>query len=327
MGLGANEAPPAIMSVYLGEEVSDAVGRFRGHDVPTRVLPSGDLGIACLPEFKIDNVDRNRTSPFAFTGNKFEFRAVGSSHNPSRSNTFLNTAVADSVAYMRSQLAAKVTDGMSKAEVQDIFKTIVQDVFTESEAALFDGDNYSAEWAEEAERRGLLNLRTTTNAIDAFDSEKNYELFSKYGVLSKEELGARINVMREEYCTKILTEASGLTSTVQTVVLPAAFDAQTKVAGSVIAAKSGGVSDLADQEAYLNKLSSTISRLNSASETLNAAVNSLPHGDLAEEARHCNTAVLDGMAAVRAEADALEGMCDGDLWSLPTYHQMLFHQS
>ena len=325
--LGANEAPPAIMSVYLGETITEAVHRFMGRDVAARSLPTGDLGVSGLPKFSIDNVDRNRTSPFAFTGNKFEFRAVGSSQNPSRSSTFVATAVADSLAHMREELASRVTDGMSKDEVRAAFKGVVVDTLAAHEVALFDGDNYSAEWAEEAERRGLQNLRTSTAAFDAFDSSKNYELFEKFGVLSRRELGARVNVMREEYCTKILTEANGLISLVQGNVLPAAFDLQTKIAGAVIAAKSAGATDLGAQEAFLNTVSSTLSALNTAVEELKAAKAAVPAEDLAAEARYCNETIVAAMAGVREHADALEDLVDKDVYSLPTYHEMLFHQS
>lgn len=324
--LGANEAPPAIMSVFLGSDITDAVHRFLGRDVPTRDLPSGDLGTTVLPEFGIDSTDRNRTSPFAFTGNKFEFRAVGSSHNPTRSNIFLNTAVADAVKYLNDQLASRVSAGDNKSTVQEAFKQVLRETFEQHEAALFDGDNYSQEWEDEAERRGLLNLRTTTAAIDHFDSEKNYDLFSKHGVLSKEELSARVAVMREEYVTKILTEAQGMRDLVQTSVLPASYDIQTRVAGAVVAAESAGVTENDGQRAYLNKVASTIGNLNTALAALQDAVDSRPH-DLEEEARYCNDVVVPAMAAVREQADAMEVMCDSNSYTLPTYHEMLFHQS
>jgi len=324
--LGANEAPPAIMSVFLGTDVTDAVERFCGRDVPTRDAPTSSMGTNVLPQFTVEPVDRNRTSPFAFTGNRFEFRAVGSSHNPSRSTTFLNTAVADALAHLRAQLAEVTEPGMSKADTQAAFKKILAATFDEHKDVLFLGNNYSAEWAEEAESRGLLNLRTTTDAIDHFDSPKNFELFSKMGVLTEAELEGRINVMREDYVTRIMTEANGLKNLVQTSVLPPAYDTQTRVAGSVIAAESAGASTNDGQREYLNDVVSTLDNVSKALKVLQAAIDERPH-ELADEARHCNDKIVPAMAEVRKYADALEGMSDAESWSLPTYHEMLFHQS
>ena len=329
--LGANEAPPAIMSVFLGSDVTAAVNEFVGEDVvkASNAKGSGDLGVGCLPEFTIDPTDRNRTSPFAFTGNKFEFRAVGSTHNPARSNTYLNTAMADALKHISATLSDRIgSRKLGKAELAAETAAVVRDVFKQHAAAVFDGDNYSKAWEEEAERRGLQNLRNTVDSIAAFDSEKNYALFEKHGVLSRAELAARVNVVTEEYVTKILTEVDSFTAIARTMVYPAAFEMQTKVAGAVIAAKSAGIETGSGQHAHLDSLTATLNSLIATTDALNdAAAKVHEAGSLFDEAKLCQSTLLPLMEDARAHADKLEGLCDADLWPMPNYHEMLFHQA
>lgn len=326
--LGANEAPPAIVSIYLGDDVTRGVYKFIGEEPPVEIHPHS-LGVSSLPEFTVDRTDRNRTSPFAFTGNKFEFRAVGSSHNPSRSNTCLNVMAADSVAFLADEIAAR-TEGknLSKSELRDVVVDLLQSTIKKHMRVLFDGDNYSEDWVVEAEKRGLLNLRTTPEAYATFNSQKNTELFGKYKVLSKEELDARIEVALEEYNLRVSTEVSSFGSLVNTHIMPPAYNAQTRIAGSILAAvnATGGTASEA-QVAQLRTLSGHIDGLASATAKLGELMAAVPHGDAQDEADYLCNVVLPVMAEGRSHADALELLCSADDWILPTYHEMLFHQS
>ena len=329
--LGANEAPPAIMSVFLGAELTTAVNRFMGRELlpEATATGSGDLGLTGLPDFAVDGTDRNRTSPFAFTGNKFEFRGVGSSHNPARSSAVLNTIVADTLAELATALESRVEGRkLSKVELQAEVTAVLQDALAASADAVFDGDNYSDEWVAEAERRGLPNLRSTPAAIEAFAAEKNVELFERQGVLSRREFAARVNVANEEYVTRVTSEALSFLALVKGRVYPAALDAQTKVASAVAATKASGVEPGAGITRHLANVTKSVDDLLGVVDDLEALLAGVEErSNLESEAKYCCDVVLPKMLEGRALADTIEQVACDDDWGMPTYHEMMFHQS
>jgi glutamine synthetase len=279
-----------------------------------------------LPELPRDDSDRNRTSPFAFTGNKFEFRAVGSSQSIGWPNTVLNTMVAESLDYVASEIEQQLKKGGDlKAAVQ----VVVKKVLTENEAILFNGDNYSAEWHKEAERRGLPNLRNTVEALPVLVEAEAKKLFAKYGVFNEEELVSRYTIMLEAYCKTINIE-SLLTATIaSTMILPAAIEYQTRIAAAIAQSKAaiGGL-NLSAEEGLLRDLCNKISQLHNSMEVLH----SLSHDSAEEEAHHdplsharfYQQQVIPAMNEVRAAADDLEVVVDDSLWPLPKFREMLY---
>ncbi len=220
--LGANEAPPAIMSIYLGDkltEVVEAIITGKG-DPGSKTSRTIQIGVSTLPELPTDDSDRNRTSPFAFTGNKFEFRAVGSSQSIAFPNTVLNTIVAESLDYISNRIEEVMSKGQ---DLSPAVQLVCKEVLTEHKRVLFNGDNYSKEWHDEAHKRGLPNLRNTPEALPVLAEKETRQLFKKYGVLSEEELNGRYNIMLESYCKTINIEALITINMGTTMILPAAL--------------------------------------------------------------------------------------------------------
>ena len=326
--LGANEAPPAIMSVFLGDKLSEVIrGIISGKPVETKSgAKFSELGVSMLPELPRDDSDRNRTSPFAFTGNKFEFRAVGSSQSIGWPNTVLNTMVADSLDYMATEIEQQLNKGTErKAAVQ----SVVKKVFTENECILFNGDNYSAEWHKEAERRGLPNLHNTVEALPVLVEPDSKKLFDKYKVFTEEELVSRYNIMLEAYCKTINIE-SLLTATIaSTMILPAAIEYQSRLATAIVQAKAaaGGL-NISPQEGLLRDLCNKISQLHNSVEVLQSlgheTADEEAHKDPYSHARFYQQRVIPAMNEVRAAADELEIIVDDSLWPLPKFREMLY---
>jgi len=323
--LGANEAPPAILSVYLGEQLQDIVegligGTGKGSE---RRAESMRLGVTALPPLPRDATDRNRTSPFAFTGNKFEFRAVGSSQGVAKPNAVLNTIVADSLASMSGEIERLKSEKGLEAAVNEV----VVDVFTRHKRIIFNGNGYSSEWHAEAERRGLPNFRDTVEATDQFCAKKNVAVFEKFGVLSAKEAASRMNIMFESYSKAIAIEAQSALSLAQTMILPAAQKSQLAVAQSVAAARAAGL-EVPAQEARLRALGASIEACVGAVDELGAAFDKAEAfvGSEAEHARLYRDEVLSVMARLREHADVLENMVEDGDWSLPKYREMLFLQ-
>ncbi len=309
--LGANEAPPAIISIFLGAELEKVFGAIEqgeaGESAPGSFL---GLGTPVLPPLPMHGGDRNRTSPFAFTGNKFEFRALGSSMSLSFPNTVLNTIVAQAIDELAGELEKALGDGKS---LEDALRPILQRVYADNKQIVFGGDNYSEEWHAEAERRGLLNLRATPDALPYLINDETTSLFSDYGVLSKRELESRYEVFLEQYVTNINIESETAASIARTMVLPAAARHQ----AMLIAAQ---LPDLVTEPAELiGLLVDALSEL----EQRNLA-ESQPDDDLLEHARFMHDRVLPAMEAVRVAADALERVVADDLWPLPKYSEILF---
>ncbi len=320
--LGANEAPPAIVSVFLGDMLQDIVEQIeKGGAKSSKAGGTMQIGVSTLPTLPKDAGDRNRTSPFAFTGNKFEFRAVGSSQSIAGPNVVLNTIVAESLDEIATKLEAAVKAGKDlHAEIQSILPGLI----AESKKVIFNGDGYSEAWHKEAESRGLPNRRNTIESIPDVISPKAIGLFGKYGVLSERELHSRYEIYLENY-QKTINIESGLTLQIANrQILPAALRYQGEVALSIAQLKAAGVSAPAGQVALLNELTATIEELQKGIAALTKAVGDHSGENSMAHAKHARDAVIPAMNAVRAAGDKLEGMVADDLWPLPTYQEMLF---
>ncbi|MBX3461662.1 MAG: glutamine synthetase III [Planctomycetes bacterium] len=323
--LGANEAPPAILSIYLGEQLTDVVealiaGTGRGSE---RKRDTMRLGVSVLPPLPRDATDRNRTSPFAFTGNKFEFRAVGASQACGRPNAVLNTIVADSLACIADEIErAKAQKGLEAA-----VNEVVVDLLKKHRRILFNGNGYSAAWHQEAEQRGLPSFRNAVDAIGNFGSRKNVELFERFGVLSAKEVESRMNIQFEAYSKAIAIEGQSALSLARTVILPAAQKSQLAVAQSVQAAKACGI-DVKVQEKRLRELSARIEAFVGAIDDLTTQFEQAEHhaGAPADHARTYRDKVVPAMGRLREVADGLETMVDDADWPLPKYREILFLQ-
>jgi glutamine synthetase len=309
--LGANEAPPAIISIFLGtqlENVFEAIERGEtGETTPESFL---GLGTPVLPPLPLHGGDRNRTSPFAFTGKKFEFRALGSTMSLSLPNTVLNTIAAEAIDNLAEELEGAIAGG---TKLEEALPPILQRSYANNKQIVFGGDNYSPDWHSEAERRGLLNLRSTPDALPYLIDEQAVTLFSNYAVLSRRELESRYEVFAEQYVTKLNIEAETAAALARTALLPAAA----RHLGELLAAQ---LPELASEtEELISGFVETIREL----EKANLAENQ-PHDDVLEHARYMHDVVVPAMDEMRAAADRLEKVVADDLWPLPKYSEILF---
>lgn len=319
--LGANEAPPAIISIFLGDQLTDVIEQVeKGGAKTSKQGGLFETGVSVLPKLPRDAGDRNRTSPFAFTGNKFEFRAVGSSQSIAGPNTVLNTIVAESLDYIATELEKAVKGGKNlNTAIQELLPPILK----ESRKVLFNGDGYSEEWHKEAEKRGLPNLKSTTDVLPVVIREDTVKLFEKYKVYSKKELESRYNILTENYVKTVAIEGKTALMMARTQILPAALKYQKEVGESIAAAKAAGAGSPAGLETFAT-LVSTITSFQTAIGKLDKAVNHHAEGDLLAHAKHAKDAILSAMLEVREYSDKLETMVADDLWPLPTYREMLF---
>jgi glutamine synthetase len=313
--LGANEAPPAIISIFLGKELESVFTSIAaGEPAESAAREVMNLKAGVLPELPKDTGDRNRTSPFAFTGNRFEFRALGSNQSPSFANTVLNTIVAESIDSLCEDLESKMAGTKKKAgkTLEDALSEVIAATYKKSGRIVFDGDGYSDEWHAEAAKRGLLNLKTTPDALPQLVSEQTVGVFSNYGVLSDRELHSRLEVALEQYVIKLNIEAETAADIAATMLLPAA-------ARHLAILKSAGLTALAKECTTL------IDQFTKAIKALQAANLDENHPtDLAEEAVYMRDVVFAAMSDVRAVADTLERTVADSLWPLPRYSEMLF---
>jgi glutamine synthetase len=319
--LGANEAPPAIISVFLGDQLQDIIDQLE-KGAPKRTKEGGymEVGVSVLPKLPRDAGDRNRTSPFAFTGNKFEFRAVGGSQSISGPNTVLNTIVAESLDFIATQLEkAKAAGKDLNHSIQEVLAGIIK----ESKKVIFNDDNYTADWQQEAERRGLPNLRTTPDVLPVILRKDSVELLTRYKVYSERELHSRFHIFCENYVKTLNIEGRLMVLMARTQILPAALRYQGEVASSVAAVKAAGV-DNRIQTDLLKNLTATINSFQEAAVTLEDALNHTDGSDPLAHARHMRDEVLSAMTTLRGLGDKLETMVADDLWPLPTYREMLF---
>ena len=318
--LGANEAPPAIISIFLGDMLTDI---FESVEKGKAKGPKGQgflsVGVDTLPALPKDHGDRNRTSPFAFTGNKFEFRAVGSSQSISGPLVVLNTIVADSLDYVANELEKK-TKGDSK-KIAAAAQDIIADIWKSHKAIVFNGDGYSEAWHKEAAKRGLPNLRNTVDALAELAKKENFELFDKYGVLSPRETQSRSEIYLERYCKDVNTESLVCLQLAKQQILPAAYRYQGELATTASAIKSAGKK--ADT-ASLDAVSELVGELESAIAKLEKAINHKAAGDVLHHAKHFRDEVVPAMVGVRQVSDSLESIIADDIWPLPKYSEMLF---
>jgi glutamine synthetase len=317
--LGANEAPPAIISIFMGEQLGDVWEQIKaGGAKSSKAGGHLKIGVDSLPNLPRDAGDRNRTSPFAFTGNRFEFRAVGSSQSPGIALGVLNTIMADSCDYIATKLEAAVGSGKS---LNAAIQSVLQEVYTEHGKVVFNGNGYSEEWHQEAEKRGLLNLKTSVDALPQYDTKEAIAVFEKYKVLSARELHARYEIFLEQYVKTINVEKNLVLQIAKTQILPAALRFQTELANNVVALKAAGVS--ADSS-LLTKVSGLVTDLNGSVAALEKAAAHHGASSLFEEAKYFRDALLPAQLKVREVADTLEGLVPTDIWPLPTYQEMLF---
>lgn len=317
--LGANEAPPAIISIFLGAQLADVFEQIaKGAATSSKGKGVMHIGVDTLPYLPTDPGDRNRTSPFAFTGNRFEFRAPGSGQTVAVPMIILNTIMADSFDYMASALEKAVGDG---EDFDVAVQKLLTEIITEHGAVVFNGDGYSDNWQVEAAARGLPNLKTTLDAIPELIKPEAIEVFEKYGVFNERELHSRYEVRLEQYALTIGVEAKLALELGTTVILPAAVRYQTELAQNVATLKAAGVD--ADTT-MLEAVTAPISELTAALGRLKAALSEHAGESALAEATHAQQALLPAMDAVRAAADTLETVVADDLWPLPTYQEMLY---
>ena len=309
--LGANEAPPAIMSIFLGSQLEDVIAQLeQGAASASKHGGSVELGATSLPVLPKDATDRNRTSPFAFTGNKFEFRAVGSSAPIYWPQTVLNTAVADSLKVLADQL-----DGLKPGDFDGLTK-VLSELVNANKQVLFEGNNYAEEWYAEAERRGLPNNRTTVDALPALTTDKAKQLFSSFGVLSERELSSRVGIYWERYVKVQDIEASTSVDLASTMILPAVARYLAILSG---VPSSGGINRICEKvSALADQLVEAIEHLQHAQHEAHEA------GSVEDEARVFVETVIPAQNELREVADELETLVADDLWPLPKYRELLF---
>ena len=316
--LGANEAPPAIISIFLGDQLTDVFEQIKaGGAKSSKASGTLEVGVDTLPPLPKHSGDRNRTSPFAFTGNKFEFRAVASNQSIAGPLTVLNSIVAESLDFIASKL--EDAGGDFDAAVQ----AVLQEIMSEHGQIIFNGDGYSEAWHKEAvEERGLPNLITSADALPALGTPDAVALYEKYGVLSERELASRVDVKLEQYVMAVNVESNLTAEIAKTMIYPAAVRYQSQLAAAAANLKAAGVEG---STAVLSQVTHLINGLeNSIAELEKAVAHEGDEDDLAAEAKYGCDVVLPAMLKVRECADALEGIVADDLWPLPTYQEMLF---
>ena len=308
--LGANEAPPAIISIFLGEQLTDIIDQIEKGEVKSS--RHGDMmriGVDTLPPLPRDATDRNRTSPFAFTGNKFEFRAPGSSQSCGGVNVVLNTIVAESIDEISAEL-----EKFPKEDFLANLQALLQKIIRQHKRVVFNGDGYTQEWVEESAKRGLPNLRTTPEALQPLLDEKNIELFDRYGVLSPKEMKSRYEVFMEEYERKIRIEGELALTMARTMIYPVANEQLNKLSGTVAGLKAAGVNNgLQSSVKALDKIGVLTDKLCADSCALEEALQ-----------KNCSSSVISALGTLRSTVDELEKLVDDQLWPLPKYREMLF---
>lgn len=318
--LGGNEAPPAILSMFIGTDL-EKVLKCVEEDLPynEETLKSLEIDVNVLPSFKKDTTDRNRTSPFAFTGNKFEFRMLGSTANIACPNTILNTIVAESLDYISDYLEGK--DDLDKA-LNEVLKKILK----EHKAIIFNGNNYAPEWVEEAESRGLLNLKSSAEALPHYTDEKNIKLFEKHGVYTKLELESRKEILLEKYCQTINIEALTMLEMVKKDIIPAICNYSKDLTQGALAKKNlSSDIDVSLETSLVSKISSLSACLSKKTAELDKVLLDAKDIEDSEElAKFYHDTVLSQMNEVRAIADELETIVGKGYWPFPTYTDLLF---
>ena len=319
--LGANEAPPAILSVFLGDMLTDIFEQIeKGGAKSTKHGGVLDTGVIVLPKLPRDAGDRNRTSPFAFTGNKFEFRAVSSNQSIAYPNIALNIAVTESLDYMAGELEKAVAGGKT---IEQAVAQLLPKVVKENKRIIFNGNGYSKEWEKEAGKRGLLNQKNTVEALPNIVSKDVIGLFEKYKVLTERELHARFEIMLETYNKVVNVEAQLMVLMANRYILPAALEYQGDVARSVASVKAAGAKS-AEGKKLLDRLIKLTDEFKRNTEKLQKGLEHEGDGSALKHAKHFRDAIVPAMAALRESGDALEGLVPHGMWPLATYREMLF---
>jgi glutamine synthetase len=318
--LGANEAPPAIISIFMGDEFTEILeGIAHGKKVESRGQSFLHIGVDALPPLPKDNTDRNRTSPFAFTGNKFEFRMVGSSASVSGPNIVINTIVAEALDEIATRLEKAGKGGLNKEAT-----AIVRDAVKKHGRIIFNGNNYSDEWVAEAKKRGLPNIKTGIEALAAMATPLAEKLFDKYQVLSPKELQSRYEIYLEAYVKHVNIEAQASVQMVKRLFIPAGMKFAAELAGAVSALKAASAPATV-QKALLATVSGHLAAASEKVAVLESAIEKAHHvADVAKRAEAFRDKVVVSMNALRKDIDALEGVTPSEIWPVPTYAEMLF---
>ena len=318
--LGGNEAPPAIISVFLGEQLEDVLEQLISTGTATRSIPESRMqtGVDALPDFMKDATDRNRTSPFAFTGNKFEFRMVGARDSISACNVVLNTIVAEAFR--------DACDVLEKADDFDMaVHDLIKEYATVHQRIVFNGNGYAPEWAEEAARRGLPNIPSIVDAIPALTTDKTVEMFESFHVFSRAELESRSEIKYDMYSKVINIEARTMTDMTAKQFIPAAVKYSTVLADSINAVTAAGIEDTGVQHELLKKTSECLREANQAMTALNKLVSEIPsYPEGRERALFCRKALVPAMEELRKPVDELEMIVDKEMWPVPSYGDLIF---
>lgn len=320
--LGANEAPPAIVSVFLGDQLTDILTQLENGKAKGKIYSNIlETGVASLPKLPKDTTDRNRTSPFAFTGNKFEFRMVGSTASIAGANFVLNTIVAETLQKFADKLEAS-------SDLNAAIATLLSETVKDHKRIIFNGNNYSDEWVAEAESRGLLNLKSTVECIPTFLKDKNVAVFVKHGVLSKSEIESRYEILLENYIKTINIEALTMITVAKTEILPAAFAFSKDLSDTINSVKATGMSvEVSAQSSVLKELSPVLSsfasNITALKKTLEKA--SAEGSSALKQAEAFSKTVVPAMEALRTDADKLEAIIPAALYPFPTYGDLLFN--
>ena len=317
--LGANEAPPAIISIFLGDQLEDVIRQLVDTGEATHSLKGGRLetGVSTLPDLAKDATDRNRTSPFAFTGNKFEFRMVGSRDSISGSNVVLNTIVAEAFS--------EACDILEKADDFDMaVHDLIKKYATEHQRIIFNGNGYADAWVEEAERRGLPNIKSMVEAVPALVTEDTVSMFEKFKVFTKAELESRVEIKYENYSKAINIEARTMIDMASKQIIPAVIKYTKSLADTVLAVKEAGV-DASVQAGLLKETSDLLAETKSALDALSAVTDKAAAMDEGEEqARFYHFDVVPAMETLRTPVDKLEMIVDKEAWPMPSYGDLIF---
>ncbi|HUU85788.1 MAG TPA: glutamine synthetase III, partial [Phycisphaerae bacterium] len=321
--LGGHEAPPAIISIFLGDMLTDIVEQLE-KGMPRRTLKGGalKLGARTLPQIPRHSGDRNRTSPVAFTGNRFEFRAVGASATSAWPNTVMNTIVAESLDFLATELETAIGERPTPTKLENAVKRVLKKVIKTHKRIIFNGDNYSPQWHAEAARRGLPILKNGLEALPVLASRKAIGLFKKCRVLNKAELESRVHAFLEKYALTLNIEAEAMVLLARQAILPAALMHQTRLAQAVGATQGAGV-DCQTSKALLEEFVDLVSRFTTKINAL-AVAQSREHEDVLQHAQHLKAKVIPVMEELRELGDELETQVAAELWPLPSYREVLF---
>ena len=317
--LGADEAPPAIISMFLGTELTEVLSAIENDSVMSkkeRTLMR--VGVHTLPKFPRDTTDRNRTSPFAFTGNKFEFRSPGSSQSIADTNTVINTIVAETL----DEFACKLE---SAADFDAELHSLIRDAIKAHKRIIFNGNNYSAEWVKEAEKRGLYNLPSTPEAVERLIAPENITLFTKYNVFTETEIRARHEIMLESYCKTVGIEALTMLEMTRKQIIPAVMAFSKEVAGALkVKSEICADIDISTESALCKKLSSLLGSIYSSCEKLSLDMSAKHTGGESERAAYFHAVICRDMSSLRAYVDEAESVTSSEYWPIPDYAKLLF---